>query len=56
MIILEIKNTIYLLSLKKILKSNILFFRIIQKAYKFILYIFNKLYLTLLRNDYHLKI
>ena len=56
MITLEIKNIIYSLSLKKVLRSNALSFRIIQKVYKFMSRIFDKLYLTLLRNGYYLKI
>ena len=55
-ILSKIKNTIYLSSLKKALRPNTLFFQIIQKVYKSISYIFDKLYSTLLRNRYYLKI
>ena len=56
MISSKIKDAIYLSSPKKASKSNTLFFQIIQKTYKFILRIFNKLYSILLRNEYHSKI
>ena len=55
MITAEVKDTIFILSIKKVLKSDRISFRILRETYNVISEIFNSLFPTLIGARYHPK-